>query len=291
MDSAILNTTANPETAQKLKEIVVAYDASPSAERALYDAMALARRFGSEILLVQAKPLIEEPMSSCSARRDEAIDELNDLEAVRRRLAIAGLSSRGIVRGGIVGDTLFNICCDESADLLLLGAYGFGLQDRLTLGSTAEYLLRAVPCPTLTYGPEVCFAFDPDSHKGPVLVPVSLPCDPGHLERAMEIARLFNVGLEIMHASEVTHFVAMRDLEFQCEILADRLRSAGIPAQWSVYSGTPACIIQARSAEIDSPFILMPLKWRDRLSSITSDNVAAHVIRSSKVPVMTYRVD
>ena len=290
MEPAILNVTNNAEAGRKLKTIVVAFDASVSADRALHDAMTIARKFNSEIILAQAKPPAEEPMSSCSLRRDEAMDIFNDLEVVGRRLTSAGLTSRAIVRAGIVGDTLFNICCDENADLLLLGAYGFGLQDRLTLGSTAEYLLRAVPCPTFTYGPEVSFAFDLDARKGPVLVPISLPLVPGHLERAAEIARLFDVPLEIMHVSEHAHPAAMRDLELECEMLSERMRSSGLNVQWSLYAGTPECKILSRSLEIDSPFILMPLKWRDRLSSVTSDNVAAHVIRNSKLPVMTYRV-
>ena len=213
------------------------------------------------------------------------------MAAVSARLALKGLSCRGVVRGGMVGDTVFGICCDEDADLLMLGAYGFGLQDRETLGSTAEYLLRAVPCPVLTYVPEVRVALDPDVQGGTVLVPISLPCTQEQLHGAEKIAKRFGVSLELMHVSENMRIAGIKELEQQCEELAESLRDDGVAAQWSLYCGSPEAVIRARAREIDSPFILMPLRWGFRLSSLTSDNVAAHVIRSSTVPVMTYETD
>lgn len=289
METAILPTLRQQATEWDLKRIVVGYDASPAAERALNDASTIGKRFGAEILLAQANAPNERASSSSEVQRDERMRELQDMEAIRGRLAKAGLSSRSIVRSGIVGDTLFNICCEEDADLLLLGAYGFSLRDNQMLGSTAEFLLRAVPCPTLTYGPEVNYAFDSASHKGPVLVPVSLPCDPGCLDLAQQIAKRFGVALEILHVEEHGLPKVIRERERECQQLTDRMRCAGVRAQWSVRCRTPDNTIVIRSGEIDSAFILMPLKWGHRLSSIASDNVAAHVIRNATIPVMTYR--
>lgn len=288
MATAILERPAETTHHYNLRKIVVAYDASPSAERALNDAAAIGRCFHSEIVLAQAMPPGREP--SLPELRCERVREVEALDRVRGRHALNGLSSRSILRGGIVGDTLFSICCDEDADLLLLGAYGFGLQDRQTLGSTAEYLLRALPCPVLTYGPRVSVAFDPSVHRGPVLVPISLPCDQWQLRRAAEITKLFGVRLEVLHVAEHMRPVAVRELEHQCEQLAERLRRSGVHAQWSLYCGAPDAVISARAREIDSPFILMPLRWGHRLSSLASDNVVAHVIRRSVTPVMTYRI-
>jgi nucleotide-binding universal stress UspA family protein len=161
--------------------------------------------------------------------------------------------------------------------------------DRQTLGSTAEFLLRAVPCPTLTYGPNVLSTFDLFSQRGPILVPISLPCNPDYLDKAISISRLFGAGIEILHVAAHASSTAIRDLECECQELSYRLRSGGVHAQWSLYCGLPDNVIRSRAAELNSPFILMPLRWGHRLSSMTSDNVAAHVIRCCKVPVMTYR--
>jgi nucleotide-binding universal stress UspA family protein len=274
----------------QLKKIVVAYDASPAAERALHDAINLGMRFSAELLLVQVDPPQPEPTTNYTAVRDERASEFKDLGAISSRLINAGIRCRGILRAGIVGDTLFNICCEENADLLLLGAYGYGVRDRQTLGSTAEFLLRAIPCPTLTYGPGVARTFDDSVQKGPILVPISLPCEQDELRSALAISKLFDAALELLHVAYRVSARHIRDLEYQCEQICDRLRAGGVSARWSLYCGSPEILIPGRATEIDSPFVLMPLKWKDRLSSVTSDHVAAHVIRAASVPVMTYRV-
>jgi hypothetical protein len=153
------------------------------------------------------------------------------------------------------------------------------------------FRIAAVPCPTLTYGPNVTSPFDLIVHKGPVLIAISLPCSPAQLQRAVAIGRLFGVRVEVLHVANHVKPSIIRDLERQCEQLTGHLRSEGMHAQWSLYCGVPDTVIRSRSIEIDSPFILIPLKRAHCLSSIASDNVAAHVIRHSKIPVMTYRVD
>jgi hypothetical protein len=163
-----------------------------------------------------------------------------------------------------------------------------------TLSSPAKphpFRIAAVPCPTLTYGPNVTSPFDLIVHKGPVLIAISLPCSPAQLQRAVAIGRLFGVRVEVLHVANHVKPSIIRDLERQCEQLTGHLRSEGMHAQWSLYCGVPDTVIRSRSIEIDSPFILIPLKRAHCLSSIASDNVAAHVIRHSKIPVMTYRVD
>lgn len=290
MQTAILDHINQSQKVYSLKRIVVAYDASPAAERALHDAIALAMRFGATLLLARVNPPQSEATDSSARFRDEQAAAIKDLGTISDRLTKAGISSRVIVRGGIVGDMLFNICCEENADLLLLGAYGYGLKDRQTLGSTAEFLLRAVPCPTLTYGPCVGRTFDDPTHKGPLLVPVSLPCAQDDLQRAASIAKLFNVSLEVLHVTREVLAGRALNLERQCEQIVACLRSEGIGACWSLYAGSPEILIVGRALEIDSPFILMPLKWKDRLSSTTADNIAAHIVRAAHIPVMTYRV-
>lgn len=291
MKTLIIEKPTASEDRYNIRRIVVAYDASSSAKRALKDAMAIGQRFGSEIVLAQAMGPAREAVSSIAELRVERLEEAADLEIVRATLVAKGLRSRALTRGGIAGDALFEICCEESADLLLLGAYGFGAQDRQTLGSTAEYLLRAVPCPTLTYGPKANEAFDSNSEKGPVLVPISLPFNQNLLQRAAEIVNRFGLRLEVMHVLERTQRTVVRELECQCEELTRHLRSNGVLKQWSLFGGAPAAVIHARAKEIRSPFILMPLRWGNGLSSLTSDNVAASVIRSSATPVMTYRTE
>jgi len=267
---------------------MVAHDASQGSHQALQDAVALARRFGSDLLLAYVNPPFEANVDSVGELQREGADHQADLDRITNDLNATGLHSRGVLRGGIVGDTLFNMCCDESVDLILLGAYGYGSLERQALGSTTEFLLRAVPCLALTYGPKADSSVLSTKRKGPVLVPISLPCGIEDLKSAINIARLFATRLEILHVVDDRCDQSVRTAERQCERLAMQLRGEGVHAQWSVYCGNPAEIIRGRSSELDSPFVLMPLRWGKNLSSVTSDNVGAAVIRRSHVPVMTY---
>lgn len=282
--------------AQRFRKLVVAYDFSPAAEKALEDAIAIAKRLGAEILVVHVRAPGEGSLDSCSSLRDMETENSSDLEVIRGRLGALGLRSRGISRAGAVGDTLFNICSEEDADLLLLGAYGYGPQDRQTLGSTAEHLLRAMTCPVLTYGPCVTSSISSAGNLGPLLVPIPFPCTRAQLQKAGLIATLFERPLELLHC-EAQHDGKSsaneppESLEQQCEQLALQYRSEGLRVSWSVLYGEPAATIVSRSRSLGSPFILMPLRWGKHLSSITSDNVAAHVIRQTSLPVMTYKVD
>jgi len=274
----------------QLRRIVVAHDGSTAAARAYKDAIALAKRYGSEIILAHVRPPAEDFPEHLEYSEDVA-----ELKALREQLTTLGIRGKVVVRAGIVGDTLFDISHHEHADLLMLGAYGRGSVDRLTLGSTAEHLLRSLPCPAITYGPEVKYSFlDHAINTGPILIPVPLPFELIHLELAASIARLFNLRCEIIHIANSAHELPHHEAEYQCRDLAMGLRREGLDVSWSLINGIPnlaEVYINAYCGEHRSPFILIPLERRNRLSSITSDNVAAQVIRRATVPVMTYRID
>ena len=276
-------------TEYRLDKLVVAHDASEGSTRALDDAIFLAERFRSEVLVVHIQQMTEDTV------RQENMDNHVDLEAVGNRLTALGIRNQGILRAGGVGDMLFNLCCEEDAGLLMLGAYGYGPQDRSTLGSTAEYLLRALPCPAVTYGPNVTSSLSSIGENRPILVPISLPCNHTQLKQAAAIANLFGTRMELLHTEDFAGMPvtpkATEELEQQCEQLTSMLCQEGMQTEWSLLFGKPADAIRVRSRYLNSPLIVMPLHWGRRLSSITSDNVAAHVIRSSTLPVMTCRTE
>ena len=269
-----------------LKQILVAHDGSPAAALALEDGVALANRFQAELVIAHVQPPDEYSADTCKA----PLEEKQEIERLTNQIAAQGVRSRGIVRRGNVGDTLFSICCEEGIDLLMLGAYGRGAQDRQTLGSTAEHLLRAVPCPTLTYGPSVVATFCSGRYTGPTLVPVCLPCSDEEIARITAVAKLLDLRLELLHVADPVRAQEIRKLERDCEFLASRVRYDGLKTQWALLFGDPKMIIPAQSSAMNSPAVLMPLHWGKHLSSISSDSLAAHVIRCSRIPVITYRV-
>ena len=275
----------------QLRRILLAHDNSHAARQALEDAEALALRFQAEIILVRVQTAGEDFSSTAlaSLRKEDFLE----LDTIVKHLSAKGITSRTMVRTGMVGDTLFHVSHEERADLLMLGAYGHGSQDRQTLGSTAEHLLRAIPCPVLTYGPHASAGFLRRMNANPsLLVAIPLPFSIESLEPALQIAQLLGLAIELVHV--VQEPGPRRDNgKFceQCENLALQIRQRGIAADWTIFVGVPAIFLHACVEERKSPTLMLPLQRRDRLSSITSDNVAAQIIRCSAVPVLSYRID
>ena len=276
--SAVLDEVCAP---LKLQTILVAQDGSAAAERALGDAIALGHRYGAEIVMAHVlSPDKEESTPVC------------DLGSAIRDLAGQGLGSRALYREGSVSDVLLRLSHEEGADLLLLGAYGHGDSQRTSLGSTAEHVLRSVTCPVVTYGPQVRSSLLSSEHCGPALLPISVPCVEEQVMPAVAMAQLLGVTLEVFHSvtqRDAPHEV--RWFERECRAVAGMFRKREIATEWSYLFGQPDSLILAKCFEANSPFILMPLKARSTLSTAESDNVAAGVIRRSKVPVVSYRFE
>ncbi|MGC8550746.1 MAG: universal stress protein [Acidobacteriaceae bacterium] len=289
--SASLPHPPQPRPSYAIRKIMVAHDGSPAAENALKDAIDLAHTFNAEIVLARVElPEDDYSTASLAAGKSEAI---SDLEQIHKNLSQRGLKSHILTRTGLVGDTLFDISHKERGDILMLGAYGHGRRDRQTLGSTAEHLLRSIPCPALTYGPEAQPGLMDGLKSGrPILVPIPMPCVHCDLDFAAQAASLFNSPVELLHIIQGPHTPRIHSKhEKICRDLARGLEKQGIKASWNIFFGVPEVFIHAVAVERNTPLILIPLQRRDRLSSITSDNVAAQIIRRSRVPVMSYRLD
>jgi nucleotide-binding universal stress UspA family protein len=119
----------------RLTRILLTHDRSKAAAQALVDATTLAHQFGSEISIVHVESPEELPLNGMAQSHHEKKYAEAELEEIRDHLTQAGISCRTIVRVGAVADTIANLCVDEGADLVMLGASGYGSQDRHTLGS------------------------------------------------------------------------------------------------------------------------------------------------------------
>lgn len=289
--SAPLHDAPQPHPRYAIRKILVAHDGSPTASVSLQDAVDIAKAFGSEIVLARVQ-LPETEMANAAHAAQKA-EDIAELEAIQQDLTRQGVHARALVRTGMVGDTLFNITHKENIDLLMLGAYGMGRCDRITLGSTAEHLLRAIPCPALTYGPEAQPGLMKRLKKDhPILMPIPIPCPHTALDFAGRAASLFGASLELLHVIGGPQDAQIYEKhEKACHKLIRDLTKQGVKAFCTISFGVADAVIHATALEHDAPLLLMPLKRRDRLTSITSDNVAAQTIRKSRVPVMSYRLD
>ena len=123
-----------------MKKILVALDASPFAPQVLAQAITLAQKHGGQLWLMRAVGLPVELPLEAYAMPPESVASLLEKSA-RKDLADmaakvpAGLVGGQIVEIGVPWRTICEVATREKVDLLVMGAHGHRLLDRV-LGTT-----------------------------------------------------------------------------------------------------------------------------------------------------------
>ncbi|GAA4446571.1 universal stress protein [Nibrella saemangeumensis] len=144
-----------------MKTILVPTDFSAHAGEALRAAASLARKSGSELVLLHANdimayttPLIEyyEFEKSVAEIYEEKVNERFDkiLNEVTNDSAFAGIPIRTAIRVGTLVDVLDTVIQEEGADLVVMGTLGATGSDEFMVGSNTQKVIRRASCPILT---------------------------------------------------------------------------------------------------------------------------------------------
>jgi nucleotide-binding universal stress UspA family protein len=126
--------------------ILVALDGSPRAPSVLAEAVNLARRLGHRLWLFRAVGLPSElPREAYSVAPDDLGPLLleharADLDAISRDVPPALIADRS-VELGVAWDSVCRAARRVGADLVVIGAHGYGLVDRV-LGTTAAKVVN-----------------------------------------------------------------------------------------------------------------------------------------------------
>lgn len=136
-----------------MNPILLATDGSPTATRATAFAIELAQSTGwpLHVLCAWAMPVTyfgeipDERLATLRQRSQE------NAESVVEE-AVAAAEAHGVVADGTVvyGDPVSEICAAaRDAQLVVLGAHGWGQVKRLVYGSVSSSVLHEAPCPVL----------------------------------------------------------------------------------------------------------------------------------------------
>jgi nucleotide-binding universal stress UspA family protein len=149
----------SPELLMSFDTILVATDFSEHAARALEAAQEIARHSSGRIVLLHCYHL-DVPVTYPGIGEDDLIPESSYGQLRRRAMdyvdaAAKRASSTGVdVVGKAVGAEPRSAIVEEaerlSADLIVMGTHGHGPVRHALLGSVAERVIRAAPCPVLT---------------------------------------------------------------------------------------------------------------------------------------------
>jgi nucleotide-binding universal stress UspA family protein len=152
-----VNESLDTKNRVTLRNILFATDLSAAANRALSYAIEMARRYGAKIYAVHVVQPGVYPNGSPAAWPKLAAEEEVFLLEAKHNLdqQLRSVPHELIFQAGDIWQTLSNVIRAKQIDLLVLGTHGRAGIEKALLGSVAEKILRAAPCPVLTVGPRI----------------------------------------------------------------------------------------------------------------------------------------
>lgn len=132
-----------------IKTIVLGYDGSEGAERALLLASSLARQNKARVVVVTAFSWTY----TIDAMGERVAQFAQEAETIAQK-AVTKLQATGVevtseVRDGSGGEVVLREAEEQKADLIVVGRRGLSLVASLLLGSTSEYVVRRATVPVL----------------------------------------------------------------------------------------------------------------------------------------------
>lgn len=140
-----------------IRRMLYATDFSAASNAALPLVAALARRYGSEVYVVNIRSALPYTMATpeavCVIESQGEREARAAMDEVLRSPDLEGLCTRVIVETGEPAEELKRAARDYDIDLAVLGTHGRSGLMRLLMGSISEELLRSLDCPVATVGP------------------------------------------------------------------------------------------------------------------------------------------
>jgi nucleotide-binding universal stress UspA family protein len=274
-------TLSQQQEGLAFQKLLVAYDFSPCAEVALEYAFDLAARQHAEITLLNIEP----PASA--VRTDLSVDEL------RARYGKQDITMSILQQTGSVGEVLSRTVAELHPDVLFLGGYGNDRQDRKVLGSTAELILRTLPCPVVLIGPKAARQRPAATEPEKIICPIDFPDDVGdRLAIIARFAKALQADVQLVHAVDIQHELSRphsaTDTQFEFDLLVGQLLHSGIAAQSTLLYGTPEEVISERAAETKAHYIMFGMHKDGNFSSFYRKSLVARVIKIAPCAVLAF---
>lgn len=136
-----------------IRKVLVPTDFSAASLNASNYAMRLARKFGSELIFLHVLPLpLPASFEACPIDyppelTGECEESLNTIVRSARDEGVK--AARSVVRPGIPTHEIVEAAKEFDTDLIVIATHGYTGWKHFAIGSTAERVVRAAPCPVL----------------------------------------------------------------------------------------------------------------------------------------------
>lgn len=131
-----------------MKHILVGFDGSTNARRALEEALDVARA-DTRITVVAAAQAPASPGDVLPVGAEVLEERQRELEDARRRLAELGRDAEFVAVSGAPADVLVEEAEKRGADLIVVGRRGLDGAERLVMGSVSSKVARTAGCSVL----------------------------------------------------------------------------------------------------------------------------------------------
>ena len=131
-----------------MKHILVGFDGSTNARRALEEALEIARA-DTRITVVAAAQAPAPPGETLPAGAEGVEERQRELEDAKRQLAELGVQAEVVAVSGAPADVLVEEAERRGADLIVVGRRGLTGAERMVMGSVSSKVARLARCSVL----------------------------------------------------------------------------------------------------------------------------------------------
>ncbi|HXW57499.1 MAG TPA: universal stress protein [Candidatus Cybelea sp.] len=135
----------------QFKRVLVGYDGSAQADKAIESALALAQSLDAKVLLFAvARPPEPATMVEVDAMLDDAREHFEEqFKRILQRAKELGVELETDIAVGHPVEQIVHRAESERVDLIVLGRRGKSRFEKMLVGSTAEKVLRYAHCPVM----------------------------------------------------------------------------------------------------------------------------------------------
>lgn len=284
-------TTITP-AAVSFKTILVASDWSDVSLNALSYAKAIAKRFGSHIVLVHVgDPLNPIVVGEGAWSEDDSTTRMEQqVEAAGIALRAEGFSAEAVNSYGDVRGEIQALAKNHDADLIVLGTHGRRGLNRLFLGSEAEGVIHISDRPVLTVGPSIGLATTEAWAPKNILCATTLsPAAAKVAAYGYMLAQATSASFSLLSVEHPQHLSDEKDWRsFENAIAAALPEERAKVRIHQLLSGTePAAEIVDFAETSKSDLIVMRARTPILASTHFSGGLLAHVLIGAPCPVLT----
>lgn len=138
-----------------MKKILVPVDGMETCEKTFETAKSLAEKFGSELVVLYVKPVVD-PLSHPSylALEEHSDVHIEDIAKTIAKKAAEKLEGDGrnvyaIVENGDPASTIIDVASKENCDMIVMCTHGMGAVKRFFLGSVTNKVVHHAEVPVL----------------------------------------------------------------------------------------------------------------------------------------------